>query len=231
MIKIVLWDIDGTLLNFHAAEQVAIRTLFETFHLGECTDEMLVRYSAINRAYWEKLERGEVSKPEVLEGRFHDFFQLEGIDTSLAPEFNQAYQVSLGDTIVYMDDSYELVKSLKGKVLQYAVSNGTVLAQTKKLRLSGLGELFDGVYLSEDLGVEKPNIAFFDKVFAEIGPIEPSEVIIVGDSLTSDIRGGNNAGILTCWYNPKGDSASEEYRIDYEIRNLQEIRKILNEHE
>ena len=73
--------------------------------------------------------------------------------------------------------------------------------------------------------------AFFDKVFAEIGPIEPSEVIIVGDSLTSDIRGGNNAGILTCWYNPKGDSASEEYRIDYEIRNLQEIRKILNEHE
>ena len=231
MIKIVLWDIDGTLLNFHAAEQVAIRTLFETFHLGECTDEMLAKYSVINRAYWEKLERGEVSKPQVLVGRFHDFFAEEGLDTAVAPEFNQAYQVSLGDTIVYMDDSYELVKSLKGKVLQYAVSNGTVLAQTKKLRLSGLGELFDGVYLSEDLGVEKPNIAFFDKVFAEIGPIEPSEVIIVGDSLTSDIRGGNNAGILTCWYNPKGDSASEEYRIDYEIRNLQEIRKILNEYE
>ena len=231
MIKIVLWDIDGTLLNFHAAEQVAIRTLFEKFHLGECTDEMLAKYSVINRAYWEKLERGEVSKPQVLVGRFHDFFAAEGLDTSVAPEFNQAYQVSLGDTIVYMDDSYELVKSLKGQVLQYAVSNGTVLAQTKKLRLSGLGELFDGVYLSEDLGVEKPNIAFFDKVFAEIGPIEPSEVIIVGDSLTSDIRGGNNAGILTCWYNPKGDSASEDYQIDYEIRNLQEIRKILNEHE
>ena len=124
MIKIVLWDIDGTLLNFHAAEQVAIRTLFEKFHLGECTDEMLAKYSVINRAYWEKLERGEVSKPQVLVGRFHDFFAAEGLDTSVAPEFNQAYQVSLGDTIVYMDDSYELVKSLKGQVLQYAVSNG-----------------------------------------------------------------------------------------------------------
>ena len=228
MIKTILWDIDGTLLDFHAAEREAIKTLFKQFNIGECTDEMIRKYSKINRSYWERLERGEVTKPQVLVGRFEDFFANEGIDTSIAPEFNKAYQLSLGDTIVFCDDSYNIVKSLKGKVKQYAVSNGTVVAQTKKLRLSRLGELFDGVYLSEDLGVEKPNVEFFDKVFADIGSINKSEVVIIGDSLTSDIRGGNNAGILTCWYNPSNSTCTEEYKIDYEIADLHEIYDILN---
>lgn len=228
MIKIILWDIDGTLLDFHAAEREAIKTLFTRFNLGECTDEMIQRYSKINRSYWERLERGEVTKPQVLVGRFEDFFASEGLDTSIAPEFNKAYQLSLGDTIVYCDDSYNIVKSLKGKVKQYAVSNGTVVAQTKKLRISGLGELFDGIYLSEDLGVEKPNVDFFNKVFAEIDATNKDEVIIVGDSLTSDIRGGNNAGILTCWYNPSKAACSGDYKIDYEIADLHQIYDILN---
>lgn len=228
MIKTILWDIDGTLLDFHAAEREAIKSLFQKFELGECTDEMIERYSKINRSYWERLERGEVTKPQVLVGRFEDFFASEGLDISLAPEFNQAYQLSLGDTIVFCDDSYNIVKSLKGKVKQYAVSNGTVIAQTKKLRLSGLGELFDGVYLSEDLGVEKPNVEFFDQVFTEIGPINKDEVIIVGDSLTSDICGGNNAGILTCWYNPSQVVRKGDYKIDYEIADIHEIYAIIN---
>lgn len=228
MIKTILWDIDGTLLDFHAAEREAIKTLFERFKLGECTDEMIQRYSKINRSYWERLERGEVTKPQVLVGRFEDFFVAERLDTSIAPEFNKAYQLSLGDTIVFCDDSYNIVKSLKGKVKQYAVSNGTVVAQSKKLRLSGIGELFDGVYLSEDLGVEKPNIEFFDKVFAEIGPINKDEVVIVGDSLTSDICGGNNAGILTCWYNPSQAPCNGDYKIDYEITDIHQIFDIIN---
>ncbi len=228
MIKTILWDIDATLLDFHAAEREAIKTLFKQFDIGECTDEMIQRYSKINRSYWERLERGEVTKPQVLVGRFEDFFAAEGIDISIAPEFNKAYQLSLGDTIVFCDDGYNIVKSLKGKVKQYAVSNGTIVAQTKKLRLSGLGELFDGVYLSEDLGVEKPNVEFFDKVFADIGPIDKSEVMIIGDSLTSDIRGGNNAGIFTCWYNPSKTPCIGDYKIDYEIADLHEIYDILN---
>ena len=227
MIKTILWDIDGTLLNFHAAEKEAIKTMFKKFNLGTCTDEMLERYSKINRSYWEQLERGEITKPQVLVGRFVDFFSNEGIDTSIAADFNQAYQLSLGDTIVFCDDSYNIVKSLRGKIKQYAVSNGTILAQTKKLRLSGLGELFDGIYLSEDLGVEKPNVEFFNKVFADIGSIDKDEVLIVGDSLTSDICGGNNAGILTCWYNPKKIVSVGDYKIDYEIADIHEIYEIL----
>lgn len=223
MITTILWDVDGTLLNFLAAEKAAIRSLFEEYHLGVCSDEMLKRYSSINKNYWEMLERGEIEKKALLVGRFRDFFEKEGIDSSLAAEFNEKYQLRLGDTIVYCDDSLEIVKSLRGKVKQYVVSNGTVIAQTKKLRLSGLGELMDGIFLSEELGVEKPSVRFFDQIFAKIGPVDRSEVMIVGDSLTGDIRGGNNAGILTCWYNPEGTAAKEAVRIDHEIKDLHEV--------
>lgn len=227
MITTILWDVDGTLLNFLAAEKAAIRSLFEEYHLGVCSDEMLKRYSSINKNYWEMLERGEIEKKALLVGRFRDFFEKEGIDSSLAAEFNEKYQLRLGDTIVYCDDSLEIVKSLREKVKQYVVSNGTVIAQTKKLRLSRLGELMDGIFLSEELGVEKPSVRFFDQVFAKIGPVDRSEVMIVGDSLTGDIRGGNNAGILTCWYNPEGTAAKEAVRIDHEIRDLHEVYVLL----
>ena len=227
MITTLLWDMDETLLNFAAAERAAINALFQEFGFGECSDAMLERYSKINRSYWERLERKELTKPEILVGRFRDFFEAEGLDSTVAAEFNEKYQLSLGDTIVFRDDSYNIVKSLRGKVKQYVVSNGTIAAQTKKLRLSGFGELMDGVFLSEDLGVEKPDILFFKKVFEKIHPEDKSQVMIVGDSLTSDIRGGNNAEILTCWYNPNHLSAGPEYRIDYEIEDLHEILKLL----
>ena len=227
MISTILWDVDGTLLDFIAAENAAIKTLFGEFNLGQCSDEMIKRYSEINKTYWQRLERGEITKQEVLVGRFKEFFKSEGIDISVVEEFNSLYQLRLGDTIVYHDDSLEIIKSLQGRVRQYVVSNGTVEAQSKKLRLSGLGELVDGIFLSEHIGVEKPNIEFFDKVLEEIKPADRSSILIVGDSLTSDIQGGNNAGIVTCWYNPLGDKAPDKYRIDYEISDLHQIYEII----
>ena len=128
---------------------------------------------------------------------------------------------------MFRDDSYEIVKSLRGKVKQYVVSNGTVVAQEKKLRLSGLGELMDSIFLSETLGVEKPNVEFFERMFETIGPVEKDQVLIVGDSLTSDIRGGNNAGIKTCWYNPDHKERYADVKIDYEIADLHEIYDII----
>lgn len=227
MITTILWDVDATLLDFLAAEKAAIKKLFDEFSLGECTDEMIERYSKINRSYWERLERGELTKPEVLVGRFREFFEKEGIRSDVAEQFNERYQICLGDTIVFRDDSYNIVKSLRGKVKQYVVSNGTVVAQEKKLRLSGLGKLMDGIFLSEAVGVEKPNVEFFNRMFATIGAVEKDKTLIVGDSLTSDIRGGNNAGILTCWYNPDHKERYADVKIDYEISDLHEIYDIL----
>lgn len=227
MIRTVLWDVDGTLLDFSIAESTAIRSLFGEFGLGGCTDEMIRRYSKINEGFWQRLERNEITKEQVLVGRFETFFAEQGIDPGLARPFNAKYQLRLGDTAVCRDDSLALVRSLRGKVRQYVVSNGTVAAQTKKLGLSGLGDQMDGIFLSDELGVEKPNKAFFDKVLEAVSPENLSEVMIVGDSLTSDMQGGINAGILTCWYNPDRKPLPAEYPVDLVISDLHELIPLL----
>lgn len=226
MIKTILWDLDGTLLDFQAAEHAAIQECFRQFGLGECTDEMVARYSAINDRWWKLLESGRKTKPEILTGRFEEFFRSEGICCDRIPEFNMDYQLRLGDTIRFNDDGYALIGHLRGRVKQYVVTNGTFVAQEKKLARSGLGALFDGVFISDCIGAEKPSKAFFDAVFGEIG-FDGEETVIVGDSLTSDIRGGCEAGIRTCWYNPKGQINHLGVRVDYEIRNLWEIENLL----
>lgn len=134
-VKILLWDIDGTLLDFEAAEKAAIRKCFEIFELGECTDEMLNVYKKINREYWEKLERGEMSKPDILVGRFRDFFEQYGLDVSKTSDFNLEYQVRLGDTVCFYPNALELVTEFKGKILQYAVTNGTLRALSDRFYL------------------------------------------------------------------------------------------------
>lgn len=225
MYKAILWDVDGTLLNFLKSENAAIKECFRNFGLPECTDEMVEVYSGINEGYWKLLERGEITKSELFTSRFRDFFAKIGVTCDEA-EFNALYQRTLGIHIFPNDNSLELVRSLKGKVHQYAVTNGSAVAQERKLRVSGLDRLFDGIFISDKVGAEKPTVEFFDRVFAQI-PEGRGEVVIVGDSLTSDIRGANNAGIACCWYNPEGKSAPENLRIDYTITDLNQITALL----
>ena len=223
----ILWDVDGTLLDFSAAEKAAVQKLFFEFGLGECTDGMVARYSAINDVYWKRLERGEITKAEVLVGRYRDFFSELGIDPALAEPFNARSQVALGDTVAYRDDSLEIVKALHGRVKQYVVSNGTVVAQTRKLERSGLGRWMDGIFLSEQLGAEKPSPRFFEQVFAALPDIPKEDMLIVGDSLTSDMQGGLAAGVPTCWYNPQSLPRPADMAIAFEIQNLQQIYELL----
>ncbi len=226
-ISVLLWDIDGTILDFRAAEKNSLRQGFAAFGLGDCDDAMVARYSAINKAYWARLERGELDKKQALEGRFRDFLAGEGLRTDIVPAFNDSYQLNLGNTICFIDDAYELLLSLRGRVRQYGVTNGTRIAQKNKLRRSGLDRVFDGVFISDEIGFEKPMPGFFDFVLQRIAPAGKKEVMIIGDSLGSDILGGNNAGILCCWYNPEHEERPASLRIDYEIDDLRKIRTIL----
>lgn len=227
MIKTLLWDIDGTLLDFGKSETYGIRKCFEIFGLGECTDEMLSRYSKINRKYWEMLERGEITKQQVLIGRFTEFFESENIDFDKIDDFNLEYQMRLGDKVFFCDNGLETVTALKGEFKQYAVTNGTFVAQSRKLNQSGLIHIFDDVFISDEIGYEKPSIEFFNIVQEKIGTFNKSEVMIIGDSLTSDMKGGNNAGILCCWYNPHDLQNKNNIKIDFEIKDIAEILTII----
>ena len=228
MIKTILWDFDNTLLNFDVAEKAAILSTFEKMNLGTCTDQMLKRYEKINKEYWHKIEDKAIDKILALVKRYEDFFIEYGIDPKLAKDFNDRYEVALGDTIECIDNSFELVKSLKDKCRQYIVSNGAKNVQTLRMQKSNFNKIIDGAFISDIVGAEKPSIDFFNHVFKNIEPVEKSEVVIIGDSLTSDIKGGNNAGILTCWYNPKKKGIPGGYLVDYDIQNLNEIISILD---
>ncbi len=227
MYKYLLWDIDGTVLDFVASEAYAIRSLFEKYKIGKCSNEMLKLYSGINTKYWQKLEKNELTKPEVLVGRFKEFFEAIGADTSIAESFNKDYQLTLGDHIEFVDGAKEILLAQKGKYIIAAVTNGTKVAQEKKLRLSGLDRIFDRVFISEDVGVEKPGTKYFDYVFESLGITNKKEVLIIGDSLTSDMKGGFLSGIDTCWFNPGHKPNTLEIPVTYEIDNLCKIEEIV----
>lgn len=196
---------------------------FIKFNLVECTDAMISRYAEINKRYWKRLEAGEITKEQVLLDRFSEFFQKEDICCDHVKEFNAEYQVRLGDKIFFNDNSKDFLERLNGRVKQYAVTNGTYIAQKRKLENSGLDVLFDDVFISDQIGFEKPDIRFFEYVWKKTGIYDKKEVLIVGDSLTSDMQGGNNAGIHCCWYNPENLENNTNIKIDYLIHDLNEV--------
>ncbi len=227
MYKYILWDIDGTVLDFLASEAYAIRTLFKKYNIGKCTDEMLKMYSGINQKYWQMLERGELTKQEILIKRFQEFFAIAGVDISIAADFNNDYQVTLGDYVEFIDKAKDILLSQKGKYTIAAVTNGTKVAQEKKLRLSGLDKIFDAVFISEIVGAEKPDKKYFDCVFKSLGITDKSEVLIIGDSLTSDMMGGYAAGIDTCWFNSGHSPNTSGISVSYEIDDLGKLAEIV----
>ena len=211
MIKAVLWDIDGTLLNFKKAQYAALYKCFGYFN-EYLDDEMVNDYDHINHGYWLMLEKGEIEKSVLLINRFTDFFSKYGIDIDPI-EFNKLYQVELGNTYVFNDNGYETVVRLKDMgIIQFAVTNGTKVAQNGKLKGSGLDKLLDEIFISEDIGYEKPDKRFFEPVIDKLGEygISKDECIIVGDSDSSDIQGGINAGIRTVHYTNELKSKADE---------------------
>ena len=198
-----------------------------TRDIPNVSDEMLSHYTEINKKYWKLLECGKMEKERILVERFEEFFAKEGIRTDEVKEFNKEYQHDLGDTIVFNDNALEIIKAQKKNCKIIIVTNGTAIAQNKKLERSGLDKIADNIFISELVGFEKPNIHFFEKVIAEAGIEDVSQAVIIGDSLTSDIQGGCNSGIDTCWYNPKGEINDTNLIPTYTIKNLHELETII----
>lgn len=233
----LLWDVDGTLLDFEYSMRVSLCRCLEKIGV-EPTEEMIACYSRINDGWWKRLEKGQVTKSQLLTGRFTDFFEACGIQCDDVAGFIASYQQSLGSVYRYMEDSLEICRKLKDMgYRQYTVTNGVTATQENKLKLSGFARIFNGNFISEQIGTAKPGKKFFEACFAGISEeheeFDKSRALIIGDSLSSDIRGGENAGIDTCWYRPVAeDTDSDPVRAGlpvptYEIRSLQEIFEIV----
>lgn len=223
----IFWDVDGTLLDFAYSQRCALTQCFRTIG-REVTDEMIQRYSEINDSFWKKLEQGEITKEKLLTERFVTLFREYEINDVDVEAFRKEFQHGLANIYAFLDDSLTICKALHGRVKQYVVTNGVAATQLNKLKLSGLAEVMDGLFISEEIGAPKPQKEFFDYCLAHIDEKDKSKILIVGDSLSSDIKGGISAEIATCWYHQEDVKNPTEYIPDYEISDLHSVYDILN---
>lgn len=227
MIETIFFDLDDTLLDFHAAEHRAISATLS--HFGVTPSEDMCRlYSACNIRQWKRLERGEIDRAQVKSGRFADFFGQIGlaVDPTEATAF---YEETLSHGAFFVPYAKPLLDSLYGSYRLFIVTNGTARVQEGRLADSGILPRFEDVFISEHIGFDKPSIEFFNACFARIPHFSKERALLVGDSLTSDICGGNRAGLHTVWFDPNNTPlpTEREWIPEYRITELQELPPLL----
>ena len=225
MIEFLLIDLDDTILDFRKAEHIALENTLRHFGV-EPTPETIELYLQINRAHWQKLERGEITRKQVNEGRFEVLFSQLGREVDGAA--CAAYYLSqLALTHDYLPGAETAIQNLSKRYRLFIASNGNASVQTPRMANSGLDRYTEKAFVSESLGANKPSKEFFDLCFAQIPAFDPKKALMVGDSLTSDIQGGINAGLRTCWVNPNGKPNNTAIHPDYEIASLSQLEALL----
>ena len=227
MIRNVLFDLDDTLFDFHKAEKIALTKTLVHFGIDP-TEETLALYSTINAAHWKRLELGEISREEVKVGRYRELFKTIGVECDPV-KATAYYESMLAIGHYFMPGAPELLEELYRKYRLYIVSNGTAKVQEGRIGSSGIAKYMDGIFVSQILGANKPDKQFFDICFAEIPDFSLSETVIIGDSLSSDIKGVISAGITTVWFNPKGIENDSDIKPDYTIKELSEVPGLLSQ--
>ena len=225
MIKTVFLDLDDTIFDFHRAERDALTETFVHFGI-EGGEDTLTRYSEINKLHWKKLERGELTREGVLYGRFKMLFEEFKIDCD-AVSVQKYYENALGKYHYFMDGAQELLESIRTDYDLYIASNGTASVQDSRIRDAKIAKYFKDIFVSQRIGYEKPREEFFLECFKRIPNFQRESAIIIGDSLSSDIQGGKNAGIKTCLFNPKKINYDSDITADYELHSLKMIPELL----
>ena len=226
MIEFLLLDLDDTILDFHKAERFALSKTIREFGV-EPSEAVLDRYHHINKWHWEQLELGVMTRDQVLVGRFAQLFEELGMEVDAAACMKQ-YEHNLSMGHYFLPGAEEAVKRLKEKYRLFLVSNGTATVQHSRLTSAGLYPCFEQVFISQEIGYNKPDKAYFDRCFERIPGFAPEKALMVGDSLTSDIKGGINAGLKTVWVNPAHKDCGV-IRPDYEIEGLSQLEALLEE--
>ena len=225
MIEYVFLDLDDTILDFGKQEHWAIVRTLTDFGI-EPTADVVARYVSYSEQCWRALERGELPRSEVRVRRFQLLFEEIGVDADPAA-VSEVYTRNLGVGHYFLPGAQEVVENLAKKYRLFLATNGSLSVQHSRMTSAGLYPYFEQCFVSEQLGAFKPQKAFFDEAFARIPGFDPEKAIMVGDSLTSDIRGGINAGIRTCWINP-GKPRKPETVPDYELSSITELEDLLN---
>lgn len=225
MIKHLFFDLDNTLFDFSVAERIALDAALRDVGVTP-TERMVADYVRINGEHWRALERGEVTREYVMYHRFRELFdKYSPAASELAAE--DSYARHLGDRHYYIDGAEELIRSLFGRYHLYIISNGTKSIQDRRIDSAGIRSLFDGIFISQEIGCEKPGTQFFAAAFRTVPDFHREEALVIGDSLTSDIKGGMNAGVRTVWYNPLGAAAPPDITPDYEIKELGTLPELI----
>lgn len=223
--KTLLFDVDDTLLDFQLTEAKALNELFAEQGI-ELTPEVKTSYKALNHHLWREFEKGNMTREEVTGSRFGLLFQQFGkaVD-SLAMEKRYRHYLNQGHDLI--EGSHELLQSLTNQADLYIVTNGVSKTQYQRLTDANMLGYFKKIFVSEDVGAQKPMKAFFDHVFSNIPTLEKETTVIIGDSLTSDIKGGNLAGIDTIWFNKNQLPEIPEIKPTYRVDSLSELYPLL----
>ena len=225
MIEFLFLDLDDTILDFHKAEHLALSKTLRQFGL-EPTEEVMSRYSEINKSYWERLERKELTRPQILVGRFESLFDEYGIAVEPAA-VARCYEENLSVGQNFLPGALEAVQSLCKKYKLYLTSNGTARVQAGRLKSADISKYFQKIFVSEEIGADKPDKQYFDRCAEQIPDFDPRKTLIVGDSLTSDIQGGINAGLHTCWINADHKENTTAISPEYELEALSQLEAFL----
>ena len=222
---ILLLDADDTLLDFQRTEEYALSYTFEKYGIA-FTDEVRATYKTINHKLWAAFEAGEITKDTILARRFRNTFACLGIKGEMAG-FEEEYQLALGRGGFLIPEAMEVCQELSKTCRLYIVTNGVQATQASRMELSGLLPYIQDVFVSETTGYQKPQKEYFDYVFSRIPDFDPAGTLMIGDSLNSDMKGGQNAGVDVCWYNPAGKVNGVKVKPDYEIKNLKDLYAIV----
>ncbi len=226
MINNVLLDLDDTIFDFHKAEKIALIKVLNQLSIS-FDERILERYSQINAEQWKLLEQGKLDRQEVKVRRYKLLFDEIGVYES-PREATAIYEKNLAVGHYFIDGAEEMLKKLYKIYSLYITTNGTVKIQKGRIKSSGIEKYIKGIFTSEEIGFNKPNMKFFDYCFSKIPNFEKDRTVIIGDSISSDIQGGKNAGIKTIWFNPSGIENTSNIIPDYEIKSLSEIYTLLS---
>ncbi len=222
----LLFDADGTLLNFDLCEEKALKDTLKQYGVS-AEEEVVGLYHRINASLWERFNKGELIHSQLQNLRFEKLCQALGLKADSA-EMNRRYMEQLRKHADLMEESLEVCNILYKKYKLYIITNGFHYTQEGRFSICPLTPLFQKIFISEDIGAQKPDKAFFDKVSSSIEGFDSRRALVIGDSLSSDILGANNAGLDCCWYNPKGLPGRGDVHYNYEIRDLRQLLKILS---